>query len=47
MPIWKKGAGLPQNLVQTDVTVEITKFYRIILIMIRNAATSRLSTIIN
>jgi len=24
MPIWKKGAGLPPNLVQTDVTVEMT-----------------------
>jgi len=42
MPIWEKGAGLPPNLVQTDVTVEITKFSRVILIMTRNAATSRL-----
>jgi len=26
MTIWKKGAGFPPNLVQTDVTVEITNF---------------------
>ena len=42
MPIWEKVAGLPPDLVQTDVTEEITKFSRIIFIMTRNAATSRL-----
>jgi len=34
MPIRSKEAGLPPNFVQTDVTVEITKFSRIILIVI-------------
>jgi hypothetical protein len=47
MPIWKKEAGLPPNLVQTDVTGEITKSPRIILIVISYAATSRLLAIIN
>jgi len=34
IPTRKKGAGLSPNIVRRDVTVEMTKFPRIILIVI-------------